>query len=263
MKKHLTLCGALCGVLVTAQANQATFDDLVLAPNSHENGATLSGSFTSGGLAFNNSYTPAFGGLWSGFAYSNRTDVTTAGFGNQYSAFTGGGSGPTGATIAGENYAVGYLDVIPTITLPATESPLSLRVTNTTYAGLSMRDGDSFAKKFGGVSGNDPDFFKLTITGLGAGDTILGSIDFYLADFRFANNTQDYIVNTWTMVDLAPLGAATRKIQFALSSSDNGGFGMNTPAYFAIDHVQTVPEPGSVTLLVLGLAGFGVRRRRR
>ena len=89
MKKHLTLCGALCGVLVTAQANQATFDDLVLAPNSHENGATLSGSFTSGGLAFNNSYTPAFGGLWSGFAYSNRTDVTTAGFGPVWSGWSG------------------------------------------------------------------------------------------------------------------------------------------------------------------------------
>ena len=208
--------------------------------------------------------------MWAGFAYSNRTDVTTAGFGNQYSAFTGGGSNPTGATVSGENYALGYMDsfngVFPTITRPPAEQFLSLRITNTTYAALSIRDGDGGSgpgKKFGGVSGNDPDFFKLTITGLGAGDTILGSVDFYLADFRFANNAQDYIVNTWTEVDLAPLGAATRKIQFALSSSDNGAFGMNTPAYFAIDNVQTVPEPASVTLLVLGLAGFGVRRRRK
>jgi hypothetical protein len=32
--------------------------------------------------------------------------------------------------------------------------------TNTTYAALSMLSGDSFAKKFGGASGDDPDWFK-------------------------------------------------------------------------------------------------------
>jgi hypothetical protein len=34
-------------------------------------------------------------------------------------------------------------------------------VTNTTYAYNSMRDGDMFAKKFGGPTGNDPDWYKL------------------------------------------------------------------------------------------------------
>jgi hypothetical protein len=33
-----------------------------------------------------------------------------------------------------------------------------------------MLNGDSFAKKFGGASGNDPDFFKLTIIGKNAAE---------------------------------------------------------------------------------------------
>ena len=64
----------------------------------------------------------------------------------------------------------------------------SLMVTNTTYAALSMRDGDSFAKKFGGPSGNDPDYFRLTITGKDSGGSTIGSVEFYLADYRFADS---------------------------------------------------------------------------
>jgi hypothetical protein len=41
-----------------------------------------------------------------------------------------------------------------------------------TYAALSMRDGDGFAKQFGGASGDDPDYFLLTITGRDALDAI-------------------------------------------------------------------------------------------
>jgi hypothetical protein len=60
-------------------------------------------------------------------------------------------------------------------------------------------------------------------------------------------------------VDLTLLGAATR-LTFGLSSSDNGPFGMNTPAYFALDSltVTPVPEPGALALagLAAGLGGI-------
>src|SRR5829696_8207841 len=60
------------------------------APNSFQNGATLSppGSFTTAGSTFNNSYNASFG-AWSGWSYSNVTNITTPGFGNQYAAFNG------------------------------------------------------------------------------------------------------------------------------------------------------------------------------
>jgi hypothetical protein len=46
-------------------------------------------------------------------------------------------------------------------------------------------------------------------------------------------------------------------LEFSLSSSDIGSYGMNTPAYFALDMV--VPEPGTLVLLALG----GVLLRRK
>ena len=82
-------------------------------------------------------------------------------------------------------------------------------------------------------------------------------MDFYLADYRFADNGLDYIVDDWSWVDLTSLGAVD-KLQFGLSSTDNGFFGMNTPAYFAMDNM--VPEPATMSLLALG--GLAVLRRR-
>ena len=128
-----------------------------------------------------------------------------------------------------------------------------------------MRDGDSFAKKFGGPTGNDPDYFRLTILGRDAANNSTGSVEFYLADYRFANNSLDYIVSQWTTVDLSSLGATTTSLQFALDSTDNDPvFGMNTPAYFAIDDVaftSVVPEPLVLGPLLVFAAGF--RRIRR
>ena len=110
-------------------------------------------------------------------------------------------------------------------------------LTNTTYAALSMRDGDAFAKQFGGPSGADPDWFLVTITGYDGDESPRGTVDFYLADFRFEDSVEDYIVDQWTWVDLVGLGPVSA-IDFALSSSDNGDFGMNTPAYFALDGLR-------------------------
>ena len=128
---------------------------------------------------------------------------------------------------------------------------------------LSMLRGDDFAKQFGGATGDDPDWFLLSVTGY-VGDTAAGSVDFYLADYRFGDNGQDYVVDTWEWVDLTGLGEVDG-LGFALSSSDTGEFGMNTPGYFALDHlvVSEIPEPGAlVVLAACGLVGIASRRRR-
>ena len=110
-------------------------------------------------------------------------------------------------------------------------------VNNNAYTYYSMLEGDAYAKKFGGVTGNDPDFFLLTIKAYADGQLKSDSVDFYLADYRFADNSNDYIVDEWTYIDLSPLGDVD-SLGFSLSSSDNGAFGMNTPAYFCIDDIQ-------------------------
>jgi hypothetical protein len=236
-------------------AQTADFQDFPLAPDSAYNGSDGAGGFTSGGVTFSNNYNTTFGS-WSGFAYSNKTDTTTAGFSNQYSAAPGVGAG--GSSTYGVSYT-GSSDAI--VMLPAGRTVASASFANTTYAYLSMRDGDGFAKRFGGASGTDPDFFKLTINGLNDVDTVVGSVEFYLADFRSAVGAEDFIRSNWTDVDLSSLSAA-RKLSFELSSSDNGTFGMNTPAYFAIDDLVTVPEPAAAGLLAFACVA-AMRRRRR
>ena len=214
-----------------------------LPPESFYNGSDLAGQFTSRGLSFANDFNPDFGS-WSGWSYSNTTDTDTPGFLNQYSAFPGAGS------MSSDTYAVASaFGSGPSIARdPETTSGFrTLDLTNTTYAALSMMQGDSFAKKFGGESGDDPDFFLLTIDGLDASGQSLGTIEFYLADFRFDDNTLDYIVDQWTTVDLTPIGDAV-ELTFSLSSSDVGMFGMNTPAYFAADRIILESTPTTLRI---------------
>jgi len=214
------------------------FEDLALSPESFYNGADGAGGFSSGGAFFSNNYNSDWNS-WDGFAYSNVTDNQTPGYGNQYSAITG--QGVDGSS----NYAVGYIGLTtpPTVTFPEPTVVSGLYVTNTTYAYFTMLLGDPFAKKFGGEAHNDPDWFLMTITGKDGEGNVLGTVEFYLADYRFQDNSKDYIVNQWKWVDLAVLGQV-KALTFALSSSDVGAFGMNTPAYFAVDNVnapQTFP----------------------
>ncbi len=265
---------AVAAILASGRASLAgtvDFEDLVLSPDSYWNGAPNNGTntFVSQGFTFYNNFDNSWGvDVWSGFAYSNKTDTTTPGYTNQYSAAAGSGAGGSA------NYAVSFVDAWgspPRIDVPAGVSLVSAAVTNTTYAYLSMRDGDSFAKKFGGSSGDDPDWFKLTIVGKDLAENLIASVEFYLADFRFSDNALDYILNTWAAVDLSPIASA-RILEFALDSSDVGAWGMNTPAYFALDNIvfettgggsQVVPEPGSAVLLLGGVVAGGYLYRRR
>jgi hypothetical protein len=240
-----------------ASAGVVDFEDLSLAPESFYNGADGAGGFDSGDAFFNNTFTDFGGGFtgWSGWSYSNVTDNVTPGFANQYSAIPGIGANES------PNYAVafGFDPGDATINLPASLFADSMIITNTTYAYLAMRDGTPFSKMFGGQTGDDADFFLLTITGLDSVDAPMGTVDFYLADYRFADNSLDYLIDSWTEIDLTKLAGAST-LSFGLTSSDVGAFGMNTPAYFAIDDLHVVPEPVTLTLLAVG-GVLAVRRK--
>jgi hypothetical protein len=259
--KHtaITAAAALLIAGASATASVITFESVPLPGAGFLNGSDGSGGFVVDQVTFNNNYDADFGS-WSGFAISNRTDNTTQGFPNQYSAITGGGFGGS------SNYAVGYYSTYEAITThvrfeAVTDlTGLGAYFTNTTWAALDMQNGGDFgSKKFGGPTGNDPDWFKLTIEGF-AGLNPTGMVEFYLADFRAENNALDYIVNNWRYVDFTPLGSPDR-LEMSLSSSDTGPLGMNTPSYFAMDHFLAVPEPSSLCIAITGL-GLLLRRKR-
>ena len=228
----------LVAILLTAgaaNAATATFDDLVLPAESFWNGSDGSGGFSSGGAHFGNNYNADWAS-WDGFSYSNLTDTAMQGIAAQYNAVTGLGQGGSA------NYAVGYIGwtLPPAMTLEEPGFVRGLYVTNTNYAYYSMLYGDAYAKKFGGESGSDPDFFMLTITGRDIDGNPVGTVDFYLADYRFKDNGEDYIVDTWRYVDLTSLGEVM-SLEFGLSSSDVGDWGMNTPGNFVIDTIMYEP----------------------
>ena len=219
-----------------AQSVVAGFDEIELPAAGYLNNAGMGGAFMSQQLALPNQYNSQFD-FWSGWAISRVTDNQTPGFGNQYGVISGGGAEGSA------NFAVGYCfdPIVVRLTGSQAGSVVEgLSVNNSTYTYFSMRDGDAFSKRFGGVSGNDPDYLLLSIRAYYQGQLSPDSATVYLADYRFADNQLDYIVDEWTFVDLVALGNAD-SLQFRLTSTDNGVFGMNTPAYFCIDNVRLSP----------------------
>lgn len=259
----LTLMLAARGA-VAAPLPTVDMEDQTLPPGKNfYNGSDGAGGFTSRGAHFQNHFTDFGGGFtaWEGWSVSAQTDVATPGFGNQYSAYhvpTGGGAGSSQYAVASKfDFDPAFPDLnVGRISLPTGFRPHSVDVTNVTYTALSMLQGDAFAKKFGGLGGADPDWLRLSILGLDAGDNVLGSVPFYLADYRNLNGSPDYVVDHWTTVDLTPIREA-RALAFLLESSDIGSFGMNTPAYFALDNLTPVPEPSGLMLAALGFMTLG------
>lgn len=235
MKQFFICLFSLSYLLSLHTQTTTTFESFDLASDSFLDGSDNSGGFSEGNIFLPNTYDFEYN-FWSGWAISSGTDTLTAGFTNQYSAIAGSGYDNS------NTYAVTYASPASNLILTGDANGGTVAgfyVTNSTYAYLSMLNGDGFAKKFGGETGDDADFFLLTIKKYLNGNLSTDSIDFYLADYRFEDNTQDYIVKEWTYIDVSTLGDAD-SLQFSVTSSDVGQYGINTPAYFCLDQITTL-----------------------
>ena len=166
-------------------------------------------------------------GFGGGFTYSNTTDKTTPGYMN-LSAITAGGK-------SGSVYLISKTDEFTKATITnLKENDFVFKgawVTNSTYAYLAVtagEDGYMNETKF-----NDGDWFLLTATGHAASGTVIGKAEIYLADYRSGKTEA---LNTWKWFDWSGISNAAY-ITFEMTSSDNGEWGMNTPAYFCMDDI--------------------------
>ncbi len=163
---------------------------------------------------------------WEGFAVSKKTDKLTPGYPNQYSVYAA--SGANGS----EKFAVAYSGFNETTNCQFAENQefqfKSLMINNSTYTFLSIAEGDEYSKKM-----EAGDWFKIIITGVNATGEKTGKVEYYLADFR---NGKSYICRKWTEVNLKSLGKVN-KLEFTFESTDNGDYGMRTPAYACIDNI--------------------------
>jgi len=212
------------------------FENITLTSESFNNNSPT-GEFECDNVSVFNSFNEQYM-FWSGWAISNITDNMTPGLGNQYASRAGSGDNS-------ENYAVTFAFSGSILRLDQRSEVQSVSISNGAYPYFSMLEGDAFAKKFGGESGDDPDFFQLKIQKYLDGSLGSEEVTLMLADYTFSDNSQDFILEDWSQVNCESLGLAD-SLLFTLSSSDNGAYGMNTPAYFCVDNIVSLPEPTSL-----------------
>jgi hypothetical protein len=235
MKKILFFSVAVIFLQISRlQAQQVfSFENLTMPVSGYWNGSDGSGSFGNNSVSFPNSYDLTYN-YWSGFAYSDQVDNSTVGFENQYSVFTGNAH-------SGSVFGLGYIayssqvgnifvsDILAcNFNMPI--MPQSVFVANSTYAALSMRDGDDYSAAFS-VSAHD--YFKLQITGKFNG-AVSGTKEIMLADYTGAVGI---ISDVWQNIDLSSF-SLTDKIEFVLISTKGNAYGMTNPAYFCFDDLS-------------------------
>lgn len=218
------------------------FDSHLSAVDTFDNGSNGGGSFDFESVTFFNQYDTSFN-YYTGFAISTMTDSSTAGYQNQYSAVAAKGASGDGYAVYTGGGSIDFSNLSTAIQLE------EVKITNTTYAAISMRDGDMFGKQFGSpndASGepdgtNGEDFFFVHIIGHKLNGDVIDTVHVTLADFRFADDSQDYILRDWITVDLSSLNGSGNELaylMFDFTSSDVGAWGMNTPGYVALDDLK-------------------------
>lgn len=115
-------------------------------------------------------------------------------------------------------------------------SLVSVWVNNTTYAYLAMKNGNSFASA---LNRENKGWFKvqfLTFKHYQPSERPSGCVEFYLANFdESLADGWTGIRDEWELVDLSSLPECS-VIVVNFVGSDTGEYGLNTPAYCALDN---------------------------
>lgn len=225
---------------VHGSAKVATFDDLYLAPETYWWGDTVSNyrnTFYSGSFSFANVLMPSYQ-AWGLFAYSNKTSTSynaSTWLTDQFNSTAGQGAHSSA------NYAVVYAsnmmgNTITKVTHNTNGDTVSgCYITNNAWVKYVSLNGTGM-NSTGQTDANTPftvgDWYKLTATADNG-----KQLDFYLADYRDANNVANhYTLDSWQWFDLRALGAV-KSIKFTVDGSRKNAQGLTIPAYFCLDEL--------------------------
>ena len=201
----------------------ATFEEAAISPAAAESyfayGVDTTVFLESGN--FQVQQTVAYDGTYvSGAVVTNITDTKFKDYKDAYKSAAGG-------AYAGKNYVVWYEDGFTgnVVKLKTAAVVPGMYVCNNVYALSSMKNGDDIA----GAPFKEDDWFMLTIGGSLEGKAVNTTVEFYLG--KGTN-----FVTDWTYVDLSKLGKVD-ELNFSMSGSRTGDWGLNTPTYFCIDNL--------------------------
>ena len=230
MKKiYLFVAAAMMSTAMFADLQVATFEDVTLPGEETVLHLDSTGFIESGSFLFMQEVSSSeWGTYYYGNIPTNKTDTT-------FTSYLDAEKSACGGAYEGNNFVTwtaSYMALDSVLLKEAAVVP-GFWINNSIYAVNSMSNGDGYAKKFG-----KDDWFKLTINGYLNGMGIDTQVEVYLAK-------DGQYIGKWTYVDLSQFGPVDA-LTFSLSSSDNGDYGMNTPAYFCMDNFGDVKPEGYV-----------------
>lgn len=205
----------------------ADFEDNYIDETTHNwhgitapDGSAVNSTIYSGSYGFSNMFWAQWS-YWAGFALSNDPESeydATLGY-NQYRNATGGGQGGS------SNFALAYASGFDPCEIYVLDSEDGAEIAgvwlnNCNITVQNILNGDGWSPAF-----TTGDYLKVTFTG---DDEAGDPVEFYLADYREASG--HYYVDSWTWVDLTPLGDEVKKITVTMQASNTG-----VPTYFALD----------------------------
>ncbi len=175
---------------------------------------------------------------WSGFAFSNQYRTTQSDSAiYQFNAYS-----LNGGDEKSKNFLVFYEDIFGNDQFLSFNDGKShtlgtVAITNSAYAYWIMKIGDISPKANPFTSPKD--WFVVTISGYDENGLLTKELNYPLADFTSTNRNDNYIIDTWTNIDLSALGNVS-KVGFKFSSSDTNSLGINTPTYVCIDNIRII-----------------------
>ncbi len=251
MKKTITKLAVALGMTITGYAQTTiTFDNFTLAADTFYQ--DISGAdYSVGGATFKYEWDATYSYWSGGAAYTNKKDtINTVGPAPLY--YTNVYSCIPGVALSGTNYATLQNNAVISFSNNTT-AVSGFYITNTTYAWKVIKKGNFVSRKFGDTTGTGsgtsipqgeyPDWFKVVVRGYRGGTMINDSVEYYLADYRAAGTSSDYVIKNWQYVNCIALGQVD-SIKFEMKSSDVGTYGINTPTFFSIDNFTTQSTVG-------------------